>query len=109
MVSLTGSGSVSFRVFAPQASRVQLVGSFTGWQANPLAMERSEEGWHSVELPLDAGDYEFQYLMDGSIWLADYAAGGVRMNEYGTWVSTLHVPQIESRPAKPARKSPAYA
>ena len=97
MVSLTGSGSVSFRVFAPQAARVQLVGSFTGWREGAVGMERTDEGWHRVELELAPGDHEFQYLMDGSVWLADYAAGGVRMNEFGTWVSRLHVPAVSTR------------
>lgn len=100
MVTLSGNESVTFRVFAPQAANVQLLGSFTAWDEAPISMVRDDEGWHAVTVSLRSGDYEFQYLMDGSVWLADYAAGGVRMNEFGTWVSQLHVPEVVSRAAR---------
>jgi hypothetical protein len=48
-------------------------------------------GWWTAELFLPAGDHLFNYLVDGSIWLADFAASGVKSNGYGGWVSQLHV------------------
>lgn len=109
MVHLSASGRARFRVFAPDAKRVELLGCFTGWHDHPITMEKSADGWHVVECDLDAGDYEFQYLVDGGNWLADYAAGGVKMNVFGNWVSQLHVPATAGRPARvqSARVAPA--
>jgi hypothetical protein len=46
---------------------------------------------------MDAGDHLFSYLVDGSAWMADYAASGVRANGFGGWVSQLHVHGQETR------------
>lgn len=96
MVTQTSAHAVRFRVYMPEASRVDVVGTFTDWRERAVAMTRDGEGWWSAELTLDTGDHEFQYLVDGLHWLADYAAGGLRMNRYGTWVSLLHVPMDEA-------------
>jgi len=103
MVHLTADGRTRFRVFAPEAERVELLGCFTGWHDNPIRMMKSREGWHEAECELDGGDYEFQYLVDGATWLADYAAGGVKMNVFGNWVSQLHVPARTSRRVRAPR------
>lgn len=95
MVNQTSTDTLEFRVFMPDASSVELVGSFTGWRERAIPMKRSEDGWWTATLDVEAGDHEFQYLVDGHHWLADYAAGGLRMNKYGTWVSLLHVPLDE--------------
>jgi len=55
-------------------------------------MSRDSAGWWTAEIDLGPGDHEFQYLVDNDHWLADYAAGGLRLNRYGTWVSQLHIP-----------------
>ncbi len=91
MVERDGDGVLRFSVFAPEAKRVQLVGCFTGWGERPIEMIAKDEGWYTTEIELGPGDYEFQYLIDGKTWLADYAAGGVKMNVFGNWVSQLHV------------------
>lgn len=97
MVHLSANGRARFRVFAPDAERVELLGCFTGWHDHPITMEKSSDGWHVVECDLEPGDFEFQYLVDGATWLADYAAGGVKMNVFGNWVSQLHVPSRVAR------------
>lgn len=91
MITQTPEGCVSFRVFMPDAQRVQLVGTFTGWRDRAIDMQREDGGWWCADMPLQAGDYEFQYLVNDQTWLADYAAGGLRLNSYGTWVSLLHI------------------
>ena len=39
-----GTEGYSFRVWAPNAQAVHLIGDFTQWRENPLAMERNEAG-----------------------------------------------------------------
>jgi 1,4-alpha-glucan branching enzyme len=91
MVQLQVDGSVQFELFMPDARDVKLAGSFTGWKDRAIVMSGPDEGWWTIKLYLPPGDHEFQYLVDDSVWLADYAAHGVKRNEFGEWVSLLHV------------------
>lgn len=91
MVTIDEGGVGRFRVFLPGARQVQLVGDFTGWQHRPVAMRHGVDGWWSADVALPEGDRSFQYLIDGSVWVPDYAAQGLERNQFGTWVSLLHV------------------
>lgn len=92
MVIRDSSGRHMFRVYLPEAKTVELVGTFTDWRAAPVRMLREHTGWWCVEIALTPGDHDFSYLVNGSHWVADYAASGVRRNGFGGWVSQLHVP-----------------
>lgn len=104
MVEQKKSGRASFRVFCPQAEQVEIVGTFTGWHDRPVSMRRDKDGWWMATLDLEPGDHEFQYLIDRREWRPDYAAGGLRLNEFGTWVSqlTVHRPAVRVRLREPA-------
>ncbi|MBN8645617.1 MAG: hypothetical protein J0L61_10320 [Planctomycetes bacterium] len=97
MVTISDADKVSFRVYMPDARDVCVVGTFTGWRDGAVPMTRGEGGWWTCEIDLGSGEHEFQYLVDGAHWLADYAAGGLRLNRYGTWVSQLHIAPAEER------------
>ena len=43
---------------------VQVIGSFTNWQANPIEMDGSQ-GYHKVDLMLDKGTHLYQLIIDG--------------------------------------------
>lgn len=108
MISLMPDGRVEFRVLARGADRVQLLGSFTGWERGAIELESEGGGWFCARIAIDPGDHEFQYLIDGTGWQADFGAFGVRFNEYGLWVSQLHVREpapsrlvVETRPVRP--------
>lgn len=108
MVNQTNTDALEFRIFMPEAGAVELVGTFTNWRDGARPMRRGSDGWWTISLALDPGDHEFQYLVDGQHWLADYAAGGLRLNKYGTWVSLLHVPlDEEAYVFEPAREPEA--
>jgi 1,4-alpha-glucan branching enzyme len=89
MVTQLADGRHLFRVFLPHAACVQVVGTFTSWRERPLEMERHHPGWWSVTADIAPGQHEFCYLVDHAIWLADYAAHGVRLSSGGQWVSRL--------------------
>ncbi len=91
MVTQLPDGRVLFKVFLPHAARVEIVGTFTGWRAGAVSMERQNPGWWSLVTEVPVGGHEFCYMVDGSIWLADYAASGVRLASSGHWVSRLSV------------------
>lgn len=97
MVISQNGRSHTFRVFLPEAEAVELVGSFTGWRSGPEPMTREDTGWWVATIELAPGDHDFSYLVNGSAWVADYAASGVKRNGFGGWVSQVHVPAITTR------------
>lgn len=94
MVSVIDGGRCVFRMYMPHAGSVELVGSFCDWkpESGAIELKRDDEGWWCVTADLPEGDHEFCYLVDGRIWMPDYAAGGVRRSANGRWVSLLSVP-----------------
>jgi 1,4-alpha-glucan branching enzyme len=92
----------TFRVYLPEAAAVELVGTFTDWRTRPVRMTREHTGWWSATLEMAPGDHDFSYLVNGSHWLADYAASGVKRNAFGGWVSQIHVAH-EASQALPVR------
>ena len=91
MIIESPDGTVSFRLYLPNAKAVQILGDFTGWNASPIPMHAARGGWWEARASLPPGDYLFSYLADGERWLPDYAAHGVRNNRFGGWVSQLSV------------------
>ncbi|MGD9690710.1 MAG: hypothetical protein AB7K52_13585 [Phycisphaerales bacterium] len=91
MVTNLPDGSVRFRVFLPHAATVELLGTFTEWREGGLEMKRVHPGWWEATVAVPPGEHQFCYLADGSVWLADYAAHGVKLNSYGSWTSRLCV------------------
>jgi hypothetical protein len=92
MVTVEPDGACSFRVYVPHAGRVELLGSFSGWEAGADDMQREPGGWWTRRWRVPAGDHEFCYLIDGRSWMPDYAATGIRRNSDGNWISLLTVP-----------------
>ena len=58
---------VPFRIYAPDAKSVAVVGSFNNWNptANPLLM--SDNGWWESGMTLEPGAYEYLYMVDGKL------------------------------------------
>lgn len=52
-----------FRVWAPNAEEVSLIGDFTDWKANPLSMFRHEAGVWEVTTPLAKEGDIYKYLI----------------------------------------------
>ena len=92
MVTIERDAKAIFRTFNPDAQSIEILGSFTGWHDRPVRMTKTTDGWWHAEIELSPGDHEFQYLVDRRDWLADYAAGGLRMGKFGSWLSLLSVP-----------------
>ncbi len=60
---------VVFRVHAPEAKSVYLVGSFNDWDIGACPMEKENGNW-VASLELSPGIYEYRYLIDGG-WYND--------------------------------------
>ena len=75
---------VRFVILAPSAQNVALVGDFNGWNpaATPLARGTAAGAW-TVTMPLAAGTYQYAFVVDGHVWVADPAAPVALQDEFG--------------------------
>jgi len=77
---------VSFKVSAEDANgakKIQILGDFNNWNEKAGSMKALKSGDFTQTITLDAGkEYQFRYLMDGTIWANDVAADGKIQNDF---------------------------
>jgi hypothetical protein len=61
---------VQFRLEAPDASNVQLAGSFTNWQPR-YELHQAAPGVWTITVPLSLGVHDYAFVVDGQRWVAD--------------------------------------
>ncbi len=81
---------VLFEADFPEAREVAVTGDFTGWSVEGEALVRQPDGRWRVELPIEAGVYEYKYIVDG-VWKVDPANPEKVRNSYGQLNSLLAV------------------
>ena len=74
---------VEFEFLAPQAKEVYLVGNFNNWDASETPMNKDKKGIWRATLSLEAGKYEYRFLVDGQ-WENDPSCTSWVPNEFGT-------------------------
>jgi len=81
---------ITLTFLAPDARQVQIAGTFNGWQpaASPLA--RMGAGEWAIRLMLEAGQYEYRFVVDG-VWCDDPRAVSHTSNPYGGLNAILRV------------------
>ena len=73
---------------APGASRVEVVGSWSGWEPEPM----EARGAHfTVSLMLEPGRYEYMFLVDGKEWRPDPRAPLSHDDGFGHVNSVLNI------------------
>lgn len=79
-----------FRLKAPDAKRVSVVGTFNGWDpdAHPLQGPDRTGVW-TLGLPLPPGRYRYMFVLDGVRWVTDPNAAGYEDDGFGTRNSLL--------------------
>lgn len=82
---------VRFVVDFPRAKDVRVTGSFNNWSAEGVALTRGDEGHWQCVLPLEAGDHQYRYIVDG-VWMPDPHNAEHAINEFGGANSLLLVP-----------------
>jgi 1,4-alpha-glucan branching enzyme len=83
---------VTFKVRAPAAKEVNLVGEFNNWNAYEHPMKKDDEGFWKVTVPLAPGRYEYKLLIDGR-WWEDITDVNSIPNPFGTLNKLLFVPE----------------
>jgi 1,4-alpha-glucan branching enzyme len=90
MTSILNEGLVEFRFFRPAAREVRLAADFCKWADKAITMQPAGGGWWTARLKLQAGEYRFRYIADGT-WFTDFASHGIEVTRQG-WNSVLVVP-----------------
>lgn len=65
--------TVTFRLAAPEAKSVALVGDFNNWQGDSFRMTNdNRDGVWEITIPLHRGHvYTYNFLIDGDRWISD--------------------------------------
>jgi 1,4-alpha-glucan branching enzyme len=72
----------SFTYFAPTAGNVLLVGDFTQWEEQPIALKKTKDGKWTATVPLEPGVHEYRFKVDGE-WRNDDNCPWRKPNAYG--------------------------
>src|SRR5512142_3178923 len=96
--------TVTFRLFAPKASEVLLMGSpgILEFTKKPLPLEKGEKGVWSLTIgPLPAGFYTYGYAIDGGLRMPDPSNPNLELRRWGATSSFIvpgtDKPLIEER------------
>lgn len=79
-----------FVIYEPAAHRVELTGSFTGWQRTPM-VPIGNSGYWQVNLQVPSGEHRFAYILDGSRQMADPTLPVREKDDFGGENSILTV------------------
>ena len=80
--SKTGTKKTSFKLRAPEAEQVFVVGCFNDWDATASPLERDAEGNWGCTVMLEPGQYEYRFVVD-DVWWDDPLATMRIPNDFG--------------------------
>jgi 1,4-alpha-glucan branching enzyme len=83
MVRTLRSKPTEFRLYAPSAKKVFLVGSFNNWNAKKAAAKKDSRGTWRAKISLKPGRHEYKFLVDGQ-WWNDPACTTFISNSFGS-------------------------
>lgn len=84
--------TVHFELHAPDASQVELVGTFTDWQVGRIHLAGPDASGHwTVNVNLSAGRHEYSFLVDGQLWMTDPDAEIRRDDGFGHQNAVLEI------------------
>ena len=89
-VSSAKAKSTQFKLFAPQAKKVSVVGSFNNWDPKKVTAKKDTGGNWTGKISLKPGRYEYKFLVDGS-WVNDPKCSSAVYNSFGTQNSVVEV------------------
>jgi 1,4-alpha-glucan branching enzyme len=85
-----GKENVTFALQRPVSGHVSLVGDFTDWRTDKLALSPTRNGGWEVTLRLRPGRYRYAYVTDGGEWVSDANAAPV-LDDFGRPTSVVTV------------------
>ena len=88
--------TVRFTLVASGASRVAVAGSFNGWNTVSTPLRRVDRDTWEADIPLGAGRYVYQFVVDGTRWVPDPRAPRDAGDDFGVTNSVVTVPTFGS-------------
>ncbi len=84
---------VTFMLYAPTASKVQLAGDFSSWNPGDISLKKvGAAGMWEVQVPLQRGRvYVYNFVIDGTTWITDPKAQGTVNDGFGGSSSLLRL------------------
>lgn len=79
-----------FRLFAPQAKRVSVGGTFNNWDTKGCPAKRDSHGNWLIRVSLKPGRYEYKFFVDGS-WMSDPHCNHHVTNSFGSQNCVIEV------------------
>jgi hypothetical protein len=92
VAELAARSTVHFTLVAAGATRVTVAGSFNGWNTASTPLRRVGRDRWSVDVPLSAGRYVYQFVIDGTRWVSDPRAPRDPAGDFGAANSVVTVP-----------------
>lgn len=98
-----GDTSVTLVLYAPLKSRVSVVGDFNNWvEGSKYQMNQTPDGttyWVRITGLTPATEYSYQYIVDGSLKIADYNTEKILDPSNDQYISTSTYPNLKAYPA----------
>lgn len=85
------ASTVRFTLVASGASRVAVAGSFNGWNTAATPLRRIDKDTWAADIPLGAGRYVYQFVIDGKRWVPDPHAPRDPGDDFGATNSVVTV------------------
>ncbi len=90
MARMSKTKPAEFRLYAPQAKRVSLAGTFNNWNSKALSAKKDGQGNWVIKANLKPGRYEYKFVVDSS-WINDPNARFSVTNPFGSQNSVVEI------------------
>jgi len=101
-INYTGPISATLSIYAPYKQYAYVIGEFNNWEADPnYYMKRSVDGkhfWITINNLSPATEYSFQYLIDGTLRVADPYADKILDPWNDSWITAVTYPGLKPYP-----------
>lgn len=101
---VVNGNEVTFYFECENATQVEVFGTMNEWAAG-LLMEK-DGNVYSYTMKLEAGTYQYKYVVDGVHWITDPFNPVTADDGSGTMNSSFEVKEVANEPEKPAPEEP---
>lgn len=92
--SVENVNRVTFTLHAPDAREVAVAGEFNQWSVEGGKMKKRENGVWTVQVPLKPGTYNYMFVVDGKVWVADPKADSFQDDGFGNKNSVIRIKNL---------------